>query len=59
MALLQVATFPHKAAILHLRDIKEITLFISISHNLADTTIKQVVQTQTQQTPPQIILLVH
>jgi uncharacterized Zn-binding protein involved in type VI secretion len=49
MALLQVATLPHKAAIFHCKGHQKDNTFISIGHNLADTTGKQVAQ---QMHPP-------
>jgi ribonuclease HI len=55
MALLQVATLPHKAATLHCKGHQKYNTFISISHNLADITTKQVAQ----QMLPQAILPIH
>jgi hypothetical protein len=40
VALLQAATLPHKAAVLHYKEHQKDNTFISISHNLVDTTTK-------------------
>jgi hypothetical protein len=55
MALLQVARLPHKAAILHCKGHQKDDIFISISHNLVDTTAKQA----SQEMPLQAILPIH
>jgi hypothetical protein len=49
VAFLQAATLPHKAAILHYKGHQKDNIFISISHNLVDTTTKQTSQKMTAQ----------
>jgi hypothetical protein len=55
MALLQAATLPHKAAILHCKGHQKYNTFISIKHNLANTIAKQMAN----KCPPQAILPIH
>jgi hypothetical protein len=55
IALLQVATLPYKAAILHFKGHQKDNTFISTNHNLADSIAIQV----DQQMPPRPFLIIY